>query len=467
MGCRAATANTLLWYEIDLGIISRLTAQPFRVARRYRRRSVRAQKLTAWQLLSGVLALGALGVLMSPTQLRATGFAVTAQGGSAMALSSAFTARADDPSAIYYNPAGISQQHATAVLVGTTIIRPHTDYQPASIGTAAEERERYYVLPHFYATQRLSPRVTVGLGVFSPFGLSTKWPEDWDGRFQVIDATIRVVTFNPVVAWQPSQWLTVAGGLHYSEVKLSERRAINLAVQVPGAPEGTVSVEGDAQALGYSGAALVTPSPQWQIGVSYRSRANAEVNDGQADFTVPALFAGTFSDGPIRTEVTLPPSLRTGLVFRPGAAWNIELDATWTGWSTIDQLAIQFANGLQPDVTTLGWRDSMTYSLGVEYHLSGSVSLRGGYLYDLTPIPDDRANPLIPDADRQGVSFGFGLTSSRWVLDAGYQFLWFEREKENDFGSRSNSSVPPIDARANGLYRSNAHVVGVSLGYGF
>jgi long-chain fatty acid transport protein len=107
----------------------------------------------------------------------------------------------------------------------------------------------------------------------------------------------------------------------------------------------------------------------------------------------------------------------------------------------------------------------MTYSLGIEYHVSAAVSLRSGYLYDLTPIPDERANPLIPDADRQGVSLGVGLGSAPWVLDVGYQFLWFEREKENDFGDRSNSTVPPIDARANGLYRSNAHVIGLSLGY--
>lgn len=382
-----------------------------------------------------------------------------------MALSSAFTAQADDPSAIYYNPAGISQQHATAVMIGTTIIRPHTDYQPASTGTPAEERERYYVLPHLYVTQPLSPRVSAGLGLFSPFGLSTKWLADWDGRFQVIDATIRVMTLNPVVAWQPSPRLTVAGGVQYSELRLSEHRAVNLAVQVPGAGEGTVSLDGDARALGYTAAVLVAPSPKWQIGVSYRSRANAEVKEGHADFTVPTPFAGTFSDGAIRTEVTLPPSLRTGLLFRPTPAWDVELDATWTGWSTIDQLEIQFANGLPTDVTDFGWRDAMTYSLGVEHQITAAMSLRGGYLYDLTPIPDDKANPLIPDADRQGVSVGVGLTKSPWMLDIGYQFVWFEREKENDFGSRSNSTVPPIDARANGLYRSNAHVIGMSVQY--
>ena len=96
----------------------------------------------------------------------------------------------------------------------------------------------------------------------------------------------------------------------------------------------------------------------------------------------------------------------------------------------------------------------MAYSFGVEYRISPIVRLRGGYLYDFTPIPDDKANPLIPDVNRQGVSVGVGAGTDRWTLDAGYQFLLFRRVKENDFGDRFSSAVPPIDARANGLYRS-------------
>jgi long-chain fatty acid transport protein len=95
------------------------------------------------------------------------------------------------------------------------------------------------------------------------------------------------------------------------------------------------------------------------------------------------------------------------------------------------------------------------------------MRLRGGYLYDLSPIPDQQATPLIPDADRQGVSVGIGVTAAGWTLDAGYQFLLFERMKENSVGSDSNSAVPLIDARANGRYRSTAHVLGVSVGYAF
>jgi long-chain fatty acid transport protein len=251
-------------------------------------------------------------------------------------------------------------------------------------------------------------------------------------------------------------------GVQYFHVKLAERRALNLAT----IGEGAVSVSGDARALGYNAAVLVVPSARWQLGLSYRSRVNAEINDGWADFTVPALVAPSFPDGEIRTALTLPPSLRAGLMVRPRPDWNIEVDATWTGWSTVDRMEVQFTGGLPPEVRTFGWRDAIAYSIGTEYHLSPTVRLRGGYLYDFSPIPDQQATPLIPDADRQGVSVGVGVDAAGWTLDAGYQFLLFERIKENSVGSNSNSTVPPIDARANGRYRSTAHVLGMGVRYG-
>lgn len=414
-----------------------------------------------------VVLVGLTAVSGATTEAVAAGFAVTAQGAAGIARSSAFTAQADDPSAVYYNPAGIGQLSSTAMLIGAAVLRPHAEYDPDATGNAASERDRYYVLPHVYVTTPLSERLTVGLGVFTPFGLSTKWPSDWDGRFQVIDATIRATTINPVIAWRPLEWMNTAVGIQYFQVKLSERRALNLATIVPGAGEGAVSVSGDARALGFTGGLLIAPSSRWQVGVSYRSRVNAKVKHGWADFSVPASFASSFPDGAIRTELTLPPSLRTGLLFRPQPDWNIEVDATWTGWSTVDRLEIQFTGGPPSDVTTFGWHDTMTYSIGIERRITPSVRLRGGYLYDLSPIPDQQATPLIPDADRQGVSAGIGVATTGWTLDVGYQFLLFERMKENSVGSDSNSAVPLIDARANGRYRSTAHVLGVSVGYGF
>jgi long-chain fatty acid transport protein len=124
--------------------------------------------------------------------------------------------------------------------------------------------------------------LTAGLGVFTPFGLSTDWPEDWDGRFQVTHVSVQTLTANPAMAWKPLRWLAVGAGASASYVKIEQRRALNLAVFGPTTPEGAVSLEGNAIGLGWNAGLLVTPSDLWSVGVSLRSRIHAEVKDGHA-----------------------------------------------------------------------------------------------------------------------------------------------------------------------------------------
>jgi long-chain fatty acid transport protein len=407
-----------------------------------------------------------VGVLCTTTPrfAWAAGFAITAQGAAASGKSSAFTAQADDPSALFYNPAGIAQLRTAALLVGTSVIIPHTEYRPESAGLSDREDHQTFFPSHLYVTIPLGQRVTVGLGAFSPFGVGTEWPQDWDGRFQVTSISVRTTSINPTLAWRPAESVAVAVGVNVSVVNLKYRRALNLAAFGPTTPEGDVSLRGDARALGFNGGVLITPSPWWRVGASLRSRLHAEVKDGHADFSVPAPLSAAFADGPIRTEVDLPPSLRLGVFLQPTPMWNVEFDAAWTGWSTIDRLTVGFENGLPDDTTPFSWENAMAYSLGTEYRWT-AFRIRGGYTYDVTPIPDETVSPLLPDGNRQWWSVGVGTTGERWSLDAAYQFIVFDRVKANTFGSGFSSAAPPIDARANGSYRSHAHVIGVSMVY--
>jgi len=76
------------------------------------------------------------------------------------------------------------------------------------------------VVPYLYLIHSLPKGLTAGLGVFTPFGLSTDWPEDWDGRFQVTHVSVQAVTVNPTMAWNPLRWLAVGAGASASYVKI-------------------------------------------------------------------------------------------------------------------------------------------------------------------------------------------------------------------------------------------------------
>lgn len=409
-------------------------------------------------MMRQVARIGVLAVIAAApawTSAWAAGFAITAQGAAASGKSTAFTAQANDPSAIYYNPAGMTQSTATEVLFGTTIIVPRTSYTPSGAGNPSDEEPQTFFLPQLYVTHPNGRGLVAGLGVFTPFGLASDWPRDWDGRFQLTYASIQATTLAPTIAWKATEALSLGGGIGLSYVRMEQRKALDLSLF--GLPEGSAEVTGDGYARNFHLGALWRASEAWSVGVSYQSRIHAEFNDGKVNFE-------PFPDGRVRSEIDLPPTLRLGVLVRPVNKWNVELDAVWTGWSTLDRVLVTFDSGLPPDQTNFGWKNSLTYNLGTEYRLTEYSFLRGGFSYDATPIPSDTVGPLLPDGDRRWFSLGGGYDAGGWKTDFSYNLIVFDREKANNVGAFS-STTP--NNTANGFYKTMAHGIALSLVKGF
>ncbi len=105
--------------------------------------------------------------LLLPQLVLASGFKIETQGSKATGMGAAFVAVADDPSAIAYNPAGLTQLEGTDIYLGTTVIIPTTKYESPA---GASDTTDYHVFypPHLYITSDAIKNVVFGLGIFSP-----------------------------------------------------------------------------------------------------------------------------------------------------------------------------------------------------------------------------------------------------------------------------------------------------------
>ncbi|MGH7274876.1 MAG: OmpP1/FadL family transporter, partial [Nitrospiria bacterium] len=216
--------------------------------------------------LVSVLAIGSDWVL-------AAGFQLPEQGIAAMGQANAFVAQADDPSAVYYNPAGILQLEGTQASLGTTLISPSITFTNQSTSQSApstlsnnlcngapctgketDEKEMLFVLPHLFVTHRLTDKVGFGFGAFIPFGLTTEWPSDWEGRFISYRAAINSYYFNPVVAIEPEPGLMLSAGIQIVYSTAEVRRKIDLTpLGVPAGSEGNLDIEdADGSGVGYN-----------------------------------------------------------------------------------------------------------------------------------------------------------------------------------------------------------------------
>src|SRR3989454_10536609 len=166
------------------------------------------------------LSIGALLLLHGSGQVWAGGFSFTEHGAAAGGKANAFAGEANDPSAIFYNPAGITQLPGTQLMIGTSIVKLdctcRSSTPTSGVPSESQLQDQFPIIPHFYITHRFKQwdeRFSIGLGVYTPFGIVVDWPDNWQGHFATTDARLRVTIYNPTVAYQALPELSVAAGI--------------------------------------------------------------------------------------------------------------------------------------------------------------------------------------------------------------------------------------------------------------
>ena len=428
----------------------------------------------------------------------AAGFKVSEQGAKAMAMANAFSAQADDPSALFYNPAGIAFLPGAQVNLGAlAILVPQTKFTgttPLSgnppLGTGdsvvSEVAKRdIFIAPTFYATYQLEHMpLSFGLGVNSIYPLAKSWDDSSVFRNQVQTVSIKPINFQPTVAYRFDDWnLAFAAGLDVTYAMVSLQKSVYSPAVDPTHPTqgplgayelGSLGIDGTATGVGYNLGLAWHPRSDLRFGVAYRSQITLDVK-GDANFlatTPTGLGAIGLSSAAVfpysraratssaSTTITLPDSLDLAVAWLPTEKLTLEFDASRTGWSSFDKLLINFdspqfaAFNNQPDPRN--WQDVWAYKFGAQYAINPMLDLRAGYSYDTSPVPDATVDPLLPDADRHSFAFGAGIHKNQMALDLAYMWVHFV--------DRTVHSQDMTTLRGeNGTFKSDAYLLAANV----
>ncbi len=413
----------------------------------------------------------------------AAGLRVNEQGAKAMAMGNAFAAQADDPTALYYNPAGIAFLKGTQVSLGSLIISvPETEFTgttPLSGGggtsvTFEKAKKDLFIAPSLYATYAMERLpLTFGLGINSIYPLAKSWDESSAFRSQITNISVKPINFQPTVAYRfDDLHLAMAAGLDVTHAIVSlQKTAYN-----SGAELGSLGIDGTATDVGYNLGLKWKPLPVLSFGVAYRSEITLHI-EGSANFlaTTPTGntligFNATTTDTRNRayssasTTVTLPDSLTLAVAWQPTGKLTLEFDAERTGWSSFNNLDIKFNSSQMSHFNNnpipLNWKDAWCYKFGGQYALNKNLDLRAGYMYDTNPIPDSTLGPILPDADRHSFSVGSGIHANNITLDMAYMFTHFEDRTVN------NQNIA-LTTGENGTFKSDVHLFGANISVKF
>ncbi len=404
------------------------------------------------------------GILLFATTVHAGGFQLNEHNARAMAMGGAFTAIANDASALYFNTAGITQQTGLRLMLGTALIRPQVTFRGPSPSINENKPKDAISFPsHLHATLQLSDHFWVGLSVNNPFGSGTEWDKNWVGRFVNTETKLRTYSFNPSIAYKFDDELSIGFGFYYNLATVVIEKARNLA---PFNAEALIRLEGDeTSAFGWNIGVLGQPLKDFTVGIVYKSKINYEFS-GTAKSTAPAAFSALLPNGNVKAKLTTPDQLIFGLGYKITPDWIVAGDAQFVFWKTYDKLAADFEDPKIPDLNTPRmYEDTYILRLGTEYQFSKALRVGIGFMYDNSPIPDEHLDTSIPDSDRFGYSVGAGLTFFKGVeLYVSYRYLTFrERTVTTSEIDYSGIGFAPY----NGTYNTNADLLSASLSFSF
>lgn len=338
------------------------------------------------------------------TQAFGAGFQLPGQSARAMGMGNAYTAVADDASAVYYNPAGLAFQK-TNFVAGALIFQKLKGELETAAGIEKQAKGNP-VAPELYGMTAFG-KTKVGIGVFSPFGLPIRWenPETFTGRSTSYNVNLRTVDINPTVAWAVTPNLGIGVGVDYLYSKFQAERFARVPPTSP-LNFAHLRIKGDlldSHGWGWNAGAMWKSGPL-TLGASYRSTIEIE-NTSDATFQFLQPSPQPLVPVVVRVTIEFPSSLNLGGSWTTPGGVIFAVDADRTDFSSFDELQLR-PTGLPvptPAARVTDWDDTWAYRTGVEFPC-GSLRCRGGYYYEETPQPIKDVGPVLPDANQQFLS---------------------------------------------------------------
>jgi long-chain fatty acid transport protein len=392
------------------------------------------------------------------------------QDAAAVGMGGAYTGEADRPSAVYYNPAGITQMNSIEVSAGLTWLQPQMKFESSTgnDGTSKEIEDNYLFPNIFVTTPLIKNKLYLGIGESSDFGGGNDFEANGFSQYDTIKDSLEDQDYRLTLAYKITDQWSVGAGVVNDESAFEHDVAIP-----PSAGGGNALFKATDDAWGFDLATMFKLNAQNQFGLDYKSPIHHNY-DGtlyMSNLGIPASLPPYFGGSSFSTEatqkLTLPQSVTLGYDLKPTNKWTINFDLEWTDWSQYKNQIIDYPNitnnqaiFLSPGaVQSRNWRSVWSESVGVQYAVTDKLRLRTGYEHHQTPVPEATFDTQFPDSDSNAVTFGFGYDITKnLIIDAAY-VAGFE-ESRNVINSEDGGAL-------NGKYSAFVNIGTMSLTYKF
>jgi long-subunit fatty acid transport protein len=473
--------------------------------------------------------LAILSSLLISSSVWAGGFEFPGNGTEALGRGAAFTAKADDPTAIEYNIAGLARQRGTRLLLNGNLsfhtyefqrsgTYPAEDIPPGEMGSGlagqpfpmVKNNAGPFFAPFLGITTDFGKleRWTFAIGVYGPssyghrdFGLTVKNAAGQDvpspGRYDLVSANLLIVFPTLAAAVRATKWLDigialqlVVGHFDLTTVSFTDLGpGLCYSKEFPGCDAKTHIVTTGTTATAALGL-MFHPHRNFDIGINVRGQANVKTS-GEIDTPGPGVRP---LDPPAKDKAEfnsqLPWVLRFGLRYKFLAPDNfergdLELNAVYEAWNaaegegdTLSVPQLAFFSDINAKVVHR-YQDTISIRLGGAYNIrlpKGVFTIRLGSYYDSAATKKKDTRLDFDTMDKWGFTGGLGYTIRGVSINLAYGYIYSPdrtvtngelRSLNGVNGSTIASDGNPLPIINNGTYHANTQILSIGLTLAF
>lgn len=405
--------------------------------------------------------------MLSTASIYAGGYRVAAQGQRALAMGHTGVAVVNSAELAFFNPAGLSHLEGQLnVSVGFTGVLSQTRWQNQNTGQFSETDSSLGTPFHAYISYKLNETFTAGLAIYTPYGSSVEWEEDWAGSHLVNDINLESIFVQPLISIRLSDEVSIGGGPIFVTGNVNfNRNADRSLTDLEGNRSNVTIDDSGVTNWGWSASMLITPSEKFKAGINYRSEIILASEDGDAtfsDFTNSPLTPANTTMG-FQAELPLPAELTIGASYKFNDKWLLAFDYNRIFWDVYESLDINFENpSVDNSINPRNYKAASTYRIGVQYKALDKLTLRTGFYSDESPVRDGFFAPETPRNDALGFTGGLSYqVSDQIAIDASFLYVRFEEVTTSYDPYFENGQQAPFE----GTYNSNAFLPGIGLTY--
>lgn len=322
-------------------------------------------------------------------------------------------ARAQGPSTIASNPAGMSYLPGTQITAGLQVLYGDLSFDRDSNTNVPGSGSGNALDPipggSFFVTHQLDDHWSVGFGQYGDFGLAENYDNNWSGRYFAQNASVLGVSMVPSVAYRFNDQWSVGIGVKAMYGMLKADTAIDRSpFGLTDRSDGQFKYRDNDWGFGANVGVIYTPQPGTRLGLTYTSKVDLNFED-KLDVKGDGPLLRRLDNANTQLDMTVPQTVTLSLFQQLDRQWALLASVNWQDWSEFGQVGVQVdttANNAQSTTIDANYKDTWHLSLGAQYQATRQLLWNVGVAYDSSAVSDSNRTVTVPMAESWRLATG-------------------------------------------------------------